>query len=176
VTTDPFPPAGNLATARRLASADMKHQINLTEMTWLQDHKLLWLRALTVMQREAENHIAKDRMDMNAYKPTNGADATVEQAEWIRLKGQLDQRTKHRLHFIQKVKARKEEVKGLIGAASAVELMLVGDVIAHMFDLADLAAAGEFENVQAKALHLAERWAAAYGGNSQTDACKGVLR
>jgi hypothetical protein len=165
--TVPFVPASSFTTARRYADVEIRNDITPNELVWLREHPLLWMRALIVMQREAENHIAKDRMDMNEHKPVNGEHDKATQAAWMRLKGQLDQRTKARLHFIQKVKARKDEVKALIGSDSAVDRMLVGDVIGDILEIAELARMGDLRAVQSKAYFDADKWAERYGDAAQ---------
>lgn len=165
-TSPPFtaPAASPLAVARRYADADMRHQATPTELHWLHQHPLLWLRALVRMRHDTENHIAKDRLALTEKKPGPGE----AQHHWLRTKASLDRRTTARLHFIEKVKNRTEEVKALVGADSALDAMLVGDVIADLLSLAQLAQAGDLRAVRDKSLFMAERWARRYGDTRRT--------
>lgn len=142
--------------ARRAAPAEVKGYATTEDIDWLYAHPLLWLRALIALRRRVENHIAKDRLSMTAHKPGSGAN----QAEWLRAKHRHDIRIRDRLHFLDLVKERIEEVKPSVGSERA-DRMIVGDVIADMLDLAQIADEGDLDGAREKARFLPGRSASA---------------
>lgn len=147
------------STARRYVDAELRGDVTAAEMAWLHAHPMLWLRILTSIKREVENHIAKDKRSITESKPLPGED----NREWLRVRAQYDRRVTNRLHFNELVKGRIEQVKTLFSVESAVDRMLVGDVIADMVALADMADAGLLDAVARKSQFLAEKWVDRFG-------------
>ncbi len=144
--------------ARRYAEADLRADATTAETCWLHAHPLIWLRILTSIRREVETHIAKDKRSLSEHKPA----AYEDQSVWLRVKADYDSRARSRLHFLQKVKTRAEEVKSLISVEAAVDRMLVADVVEDLLDVAALAEQGDLDSIRQKSHALAAKWVDRY--------------
>jgi hypothetical protein len=147
-----------LVTARRYADAELSRKATPDQLAWLHAHPLLWLRALTQVRRDVENHIAKARAGIAHLKPAQGGPLAGEQMQaWSIARREVETESLRRLHFIRVVDKRKEEVKSLIGS-NPFDLS-VGDAVDIMLKLAELAREDDMEAVIDMATHLAKRWA-----------------
>lgn len=154
--TPQFLAVSPLRTARRHAEADLRDVILPASLTWLHDRPLLWLRALQRLERDAQTRTAKDRARVAHLKPVDGGQAT---AEYLLAKRELQARTAARLHWMAKVVERIEDVKALIGPQPAVGYLSVGDVVAALTEVAEMADEGDLAAAADTALFWAKRWA-----------------
>lgn len=148
-----FIKASPLREVREAADADIVHRATTQQVQLLYENPLLWLRALLQIRRQIQNHIAKDRRQLGARKPSPGEIAT---AEYLAAKAGMDERTARRLHVIELVNGRLEDVKVILGPTPP-DPMIVGDVIEAFTDIAQLADGGELESAADKAWHWAKR-------------------
>lgn len=146
-----------LTTARRAAEADLTGKATPGEVQWLNDNPLLWLRSLIRIRAEVRNHIAKDRRSIANLKPAAG---THPEGEYLRAKAELDQRSVGRLHFIQRVEGRIEDVKVIVGGRPLGDRMLIGDLVEIFASIADAVEDGDLRAAHDKARFWADRLAA----------------
>lgn len=146
-----------LKTARRYADMELKRQARPPEIEWLYAHPLMWLRALTRIGRDIENHIAKDRASIVHLKPKDGVAAGP---EYLTAKAAVDMRAGSRLHVAQLAKNRIEEVKAILGPEPAIGYVSIGHLIGLMLELAEMADEGDLAAASDKARFYAKEWAA----------------
>lgn len=127
------------------------------ELKWLHGYPQLWLRTLLMMRREVESHIAKSKIELAPFKPTRHC-SKEEELRYLELKAEVDLRVQGQLHFLEIVKGRLDHVKALIGHESAVGALIVGDVVAHWIDLAEMIERGDYPAARDFANHWADKW------------------
>lgn len=153
VPTPAFLARSPLIRARDYANRELKGRATDTEVTWLYEHPLLWLRALTSIRRDVQYHIAKDRAGLAQVRPRGVQTCPP---EYLVAKAEFDERTMVRTHVLQLVENRADEVKALLGPEPAVGHVSIGELIgmfeeiAVMADEGDLAAAADKARYQAK--------------------------
>lgn len=145
-----------LTTARRMAEQEIYGKASHSELAWLHEHVPLWLRALVRIRHEVESHIAKDRIDLAPLKPPAGKNADQ---KYLDAKAEFDKRTQRRLHFMQIVERRTEEVKAMLGP---LDKLMLGDIIEAFLDIEVLIQNEEHFDAASKASF----WADMLAGNS----------
>lgn len=148
-----FLKASPLREVRDACDADLLNTATASQVQLLYDNPLLWLKALTTVRRQIQNHIAKDRKHLAPRRPAAGE---TQSQEYLQAKFELDRRTAHRLHVIEKVDIRSQEVKALLGPGP-LSRMMVGDVVEVLVDIAQLADGGDLESAADKAWFWAKR-------------------
>lgn len=148
-----------MRTARRYADAELGSHATEEETKWLYAHKLLWLRALAQIRRDVESHIAKDRRSLEPLKPPAGTHAS---SVYLRAKSAMEHRSIGRVHFLQVVDRRTEEVKSLLGP-DPLDHRLVGDMIQAFERIADAIETDDLDGAHDLALSWStrlsgERW------------------
>lgn len=142
-----------LRTARRFADAELARQATATEISWLYDHAFLWLRSLTSARHEIQQHIGKDRKSLARLKPPSGQNPSK---EYLDAKNACDKRSMGRMHALQLIERRIEEIKVLVGP-DAASAPLLGDLVEVLLSISSLADAGELESAADKAMFWAKR-------------------
>ena len=125
-----------LVLARRYAELELRGKVSVFELKWLHNNLIMWLRVLTVMQAELCLHNAKENATIQKLKPKDGFEEPS--LEYMNTKVRLAKTRQARLHFLEIVERRKEEVKALIGSASLISRMTIGDIIGLLLDLDEL--------------------------------------
>lgn len=146
-----------LITARRYAEKEIHGEATNGQIQWLHENILLWLRALVRIRQEVESHIAKDRIDLAPLKPPAGRHPDQ---RYLDAKAECDKRTQKRLHFMQIVERRAEEVKAHLGSANRV---MLGDIIEAFLDIEVLIQNEDHYDAASKASH----WADMLAGNDR---------
>jgi len=141
-----------LIRARFLAEAELKYKATIEEQRWLHEHPLLWLRVLIQLQTTVESHIAKDRLTLSSMKPARGEQASQ---RYLDEKIASDERIARRIHFINLVKRRKNEVIVLCGPNP---VPLLGDVIAVMTKIMMLIDNGNSASARDFAHTCVQKW------------------
>ena len=142
-----------LKDARRLADRELNQKATPSEVQWLYDNPMLWLRALRQIKQQIDTHIAKDRFSLSAHKPKNG---TAPNGTYLIMKAEFDRRTRNRLHVASMVQARIDELKILIGP-DQVPRPLYGDLIDVFAEIAASADGGDLEAAADQAWYWAKR-------------------
>ncbi len=143
-----FMRAGPYARARRAANLEMRGKATASEVQWLYDNPLMWLKALSKIKAETQRAITKSASDLNDMKPAAGTHADQEYLDLHR--AWLDKRTV-RFHFLGIIDEKMEEVKSLVGAQHFTARITVGDLIAAFIEFDQLVDDDEVSVIQAKA-------------------------
>lgn len=142
-----------LRIARNYTDLEIRQQATASQVQWLYDNPLLWLRALQQIKRDIDNHIAKDRTNLSHLKPGKGE--TVSN-DYLAAKRRHDQSTTGRLHFTRRVEARIEEVASLVNPLPMGREM-AGDTIKFLIKVVALAEDDDIEAVKRALLYQVER-------------------
>jgi hypothetical protein len=148
ITPVEFMKAAPYARARRVANLEMRGKATASEVQWLYENPLMWLRALSRIKAETHRAITKSASDLNDLKPAAGTHASQEYLNLHR--AWLDKRTV-RFHFLGIIEDKMEEVKSLLGAEHFTARITVGDLIAAFIEFDDLVDDDEVSVIQAKA-------------------------
>lgn len=152
-----FVPESPLVNARKLAVLEMKAQATAAQIVWLDDHLVLWLRALNRLKLEAQGHAAKDKLDLGLLKPPAGQ---APSQRYLDAKTDFERRHKARLHFAGLVDDRIEKVKAKLGTAPVYGWVTTGDMVDIFAAIAALADAGDLRGVSEKAWYWADTFGA----------------
>lgn len=141
-----------LRTARSYAEKEVIDKALPTEIAWLYEHPILWLRALQQIRKEVQNHLCKARLNLNAKRtfPVMGAPPP----EYLEYKQQQAGLQLKQRHFLRLVERRLEDVTTLLGTDKPVSN---ADYVRALLSLAQLI---DDEDVQAAhdlALDMADR-------------------
>lgn len=120
-----------IKTVRRAAEVELSGKASSSDVQVLYDNPLMWLRALSMIRREINYHIAKDRLSLVEYKPVAGTHASD---EYLKMKAEVDERSRRRLHFQNIVEKRLEDAKSILGPNIA-EQLIVGDLVLMLVDI-----------------------------------------
>lgn len=142
-----------LTLARRVVDLSLRGEATASEMAWLQDNPVLWLRALSRVREETESHIAKSRATVGQYLPAQGERSSPEHLAAVR---EHKRNQKARMHFLEILKCHVDEVKTLCGF-DIPDATMRGDFVNVLVDIATLIDTGETQNARRKALAWAER-------------------
>lgn len=148
ITPVEFMKAGPYARARRVANLEMRGKATASEVQWLYDNPLMWLKALSRIKAETHHAITKSLSDLNDMKPAAGTNASQEYLDVRR--AWLEKRTV-RYHFLSVAEEKMEEVKSLLGAEHFTARITVGDLIAAFIEFDQLVDDDEVSVIQAKA-------------------------
>lgn len=142
-----------ITTVRRAAEAELSKKATASDVRLLHDHPLMWLRALSRICKEVDNHIAKDRLTLAGHKPASGTHASD---AYLMLKAEVDKRSLGRLHFKAILDRRIEDVKSIIGP-DPLNRLTVGDMIDTLLAIIEDAYEGDFDAVNDRARFWVER-------------------
>lgn len=145
-----------LSKAARYANEELRGRADGSQVSWLYENPLLWLRALVEMERSVNNAIAKSRLDLEPLKPIDGESAS---AEYLKAKAEIGAVTQGRLHFKGKVEARMNEVKSILGPEK-IDRLMVADLIEVFLSISYAADSGELESAADQAMFWAKALAA----------------
>lgn len=148
ITPVEFMKAGPYARARRVANLEMRGKATASEVQWLYDNPLMWLKALSRIKAETHRAITKSASDLNGMKPAAGTHASQEYLDVYR--AWLEKRTV-RFHFLGVIEEKMEEVKSLLGAEHFTARITVGDLLAVFIEFDELVDDDEVSVIQAKA-------------------------
>jgi hypothetical protein len=143
-----FLKAGPYAKARRIANLEIRGKATASEVQWLYENPLMWLRALSRINIDTQQALIKSQKDLNPLKPAAGTNASQEYLDLHR--AWLDKRT-DRYHFLGMAQEKIEEVKSLIGAEHFTAKITVGDLLAVFMEFDQLVDDDEVSVIQAKA-------------------------
>jgi len=138
--------------ARALADAELRNQVTAEERRWLTDHPLLWLRVLTQIRSEVENHIGQDRLRLSKMRPTSG----MPSERYLTEKARVDERNANRMHFMTLVRRRKSEVIALCGVDPATPL--IGNVVHAMVKIVERLDEDKPDSAREIAQACIEKW------------------
>lgn len=144
-----------LGDAYHRAVADMEDPDVMPDViSWLKENPFLWLRALLLYRDTVRNRSAMARDSLAHHKPEID---TTPSPEYLKRKWQVDRANQFRQHLEQRVNARIEEVKSLIGAERVVDWMSVGDLIATAIRIREAARRDDFDAVDRTAGNLIDK-------------------
>jgi hypothetical protein len=142
-----------LRIARRHVNAELQGKQTPAELRWLFEHPVLWLRALQQTRYEVYSHIGKDRTNIAHLKPGPG---THPSDEYLQAKRELDGRSAGRIHFMQVVDNRIQEVISIIGDNRPVT---TGELVSIFLELAQLIKEDDVQTAHDIALRYADQFA-----------------
>lgn len=152
--TPEFMKASSYATARRLANREIRDEATSSEVQWLYDHPVQWLRALLRMHIDIKNQIAKSKTNLNAIAPRDGTNPP--QAYLEARSAWLKTRT-GRIHVQGIVENKMEEVKALLGSDHFSAQLTVGDLVGIFAEFVEMVDDDDVEHIRAKAQYMIRR-------------------
>lgn len=141
-----------LKIARDFATKELADRASPSEIAWLYEHRVLWLRALHQRRNNLDTAIAQARLSLAALRPALNAQPS---AAYLARKRQVDAENRGRLHFINQIKLRMDEVSTLCGVQ---RVFLNGDMVSTMVRLAQLIEDDDVQAAHDLALFYAEAW------------------
>lgn len=149
-----FLKASPFKMARRYADREMRGVASASEITWLHEHPVAWLRALTRTHLDVKDHIAKSKQQLSAAAPPSGKNPS---REYLGFRKQwLAERTS-RLHFQGILENKMEEVKGVIGSDHFAATISAGDLVSMFVEFIELVEDDDIEAIRGKAQFLIRR-------------------
>jgi hypothetical protein len=122
-----------------------------------------WLRALTAMRCDVEEHIALSTRRLALLKPLPGEQPTE---EYLLAKAEHDTVQARRLWFLSNVKQRQEECKWHLDAEGIHHLDSIGDLMRQVVQAAELLERDDVEGalglLKVAADGIGDRYTAAY--------------
>jgi hypothetical protein len=151
VTNGGFRALPPLRIARRYADAELNGKATNAEVAWLYAYPLMWVRALQEIRHDIENHIGKQKLDLEPLKPELGR---APSAEFLKARRAVADQTMRRLHFLRIVDRRRAEVESLIGS-DAIDRITAGELVTLFTRIAQMAEDDEMQSV----IDMARHWA-----------------
>lgn len=154
MSTPAFMKASPYAMARRLVNSEIRNEATGSEVQWLYDHPLLWLRALLRTRLDIKDQIAKSKSDLDAIAPRSGRnppEAYLDaRSEWLRM------RTR-RIHVQGIVENKIEEVGAILGSDHFSARITIGDLVGIFTEFVELVDDDDVEHIRAKAQYLIKK-------------------
>lgn len=114
------------------------------EIDWLEDHPIMWLRALSWFERVLNSHTGMERMTLEKLKPLPGTKPSI---EFLKARRSLKHNQQVRHHMQETIYMTREEVKSMISAKSIADMMTVGDLLEFATQIRDMAKIDDFEGI-----------------------------
>lgn len=143
------PPAGTpFGDAYLKAELDIRDEATDAELDWLEDNPLMWLRALSRLETHYQARTGMDRMNLKRHIPLPGQAPSVEYLNGLK---ELKRKQQYRLHLLEIIQTRREEVKSMIDDESIITLMTVGDLAEIMVQIREAAKVDDYEFIEKSA-------------------------
>ena len=126
------------------ADREIHGQATDEEIDWLEDHPIMWLRALSWLERIIQSHTGMQRMRLARFSPLPGESAT---ATYLRERRSLKRKQETRHHLQELIYKTREEVKSMIDDDAVTTLMTVGDLMELMVQIREMAKQDDFEGI-----------------------------
>jgi len=115
------------------------------EVDWLEDHPIMWLRALSWYERVIQSHTGMERMNLEKLKPNPGTGPTQ---EFLKARRSLRCKMQTRHHIQELIVMTRQEVTSMIDDDSVITMMTVGDLVELMTQIREAAKIDDFEQVE----------------------------
>lgn len=139
------PPGTGIGDAYANVEHDLFEEATEAELDWLEDHPLMWLRALSMYERMLQTRTGMDKLKVSRMAPDLGKAASQEYLDALK---ELKRKTQYRLHLLELIQVRREEAKSLIDDDSLTTMMTVGDLTEIMLQILDHAKRDEYEHIE----------------------------
>lgn len=149
-----FLKASPFAMAKRYAIRECRGEATASEVTWLHEHPIIWVRALMRIHLDVKDHIAKSKIELEASKPKAGTNAGQ---LYLNLRKEWMIKRTSRLHFQGILENKIEEVKAIVGSDHFAARITVGDLVMLLLEFIELVDDDEVHVVQAKAEYWVRR-------------------
>lgn len=122
-------PGTLLRKAFDYARHDMHENTTAEQMKWLEDHPLLWVRALDLWRKTHAHRQQQDYDQLSKHKPDPGTGPLV---EYLEMRRKLAAANQYRKHAEMMIKVRLAELNARFGHEPLVNRMSVGDLVIHL--------------------------------------------
>lgn len=140
------PPAGTpFGDAYIKAELDLKDEATDAELDWLEDNLLMWLRALSRLETHYQARTGMDRMSLKRLMPMPGE---VISRDYLNAVKEFKRKQQYRLHLLEIIQTRREEVKSMIDDDSIITLMTIGDLAEIMTQIREAAKVDDYEFIE----------------------------
>lgn len=140
------PPKGTpFGDAYNKAELDLRDEATDEELDWLEDNPLMWLRALSRLETHYQARTGMDKMSLKRLAPLPGE---VPSREYLAGVKELKRKQQYRMHLLEVIATRREEVKSMVDDESIITLMTVGDLLEMMLQLREYAQHDDFEHIE----------------------------
>lgn len=141
------PPAGTpFGDAYFRMEQDIHDKATDDEIDWLEDHPLMWLRALSRMESVIQARMGIDKIGLQKICPGDGEGPT---RKYVEAKRKFDHKQQYRIHLLTVIAMRREEVKSMISEDAVTTMMTIGDLAETMNQILDRAKEDDYEAIEA---------------------------
>lgn len=140
------PPRGTpFGEAFHKMEREIRDEATDEEMDWLEDHPVMWLRALSWYERIIQSHTGMEKMHLEKLKPVTGQPPS---AEFLAARRRLKYNQQIRHHIQEMIYMTREEVKSMVDPDSIITMMTVGDLLELMVQIRMYAQQDEFDMIE----------------------------
>lgn len=149
------PPTGTpFGDAYHRMEQDLYDQATDEELDWLEDHPLMWLRALSRMETVIQGQMGIAKIALNRLAPPIGSRPTN---QWLEAKRKHDEKHRYRIHLLNLIGQRREEAKSLLSDEELGIMWTLGDLLEFTQQILDYAKEDDFEQIEASCNGLIDK-------------------
>lgn len=140
------PPRGTpFGEAFHKMEREIRDKATEEEVDWLEDHPIMWLRALSWYERVLQSHTGMERMHLDKLKPLPDTNPSI---EFLKAKRSLRRNRQVRHHIQELIYMTREEVKSMIDSDDLASIMTSGDLLEFAVQIRDMAKLDDFAGIE----------------------------
>lgn len=149
------PPAGTpFGDAYFKTEQDVHDNATDEELDWLEEHPLMWIRALSRMETVIQARMGIDKIGLKKKGPMPGQHPS---REYLEARKAFEHKQQYRIHLLTVIGQRREEAKSMISDDSVITLMTVGDLAELMNQILDYAKEDDYEAIESSVLGVLKK-------------------